>query len=162
MSVTSGTNSGSRPKRQITSGVFTASGINSIRIQNFSEAPDAFCGWGFFLSQKQDFSWSVPGLSSKKSEELSVIVFSSALYGNPGMRYSRHDLWLCRLAKRKASYFPAERICKNRQKMAGGFRTAEGRGMYCRIMSVIGTVKRRGLNIFQSIADILTDTPVII
>ncbi len=54
------------------------------------------------------------------------------------------------------------RICKNRQKMAGGFRTAEGRGMYCRIMSVIGTVKRRGLNIFQSIADILTDTPVII
>lgn len=54
------------------------------------------------------------------------------------------------------------RICKNRQKMAGGFRTAEGRGMYCRIMSVIGTAKRRGLNIFQSIADILTDTPVIL
>lgn len=46
--------------------------------------------------------------------------------------------------------------------MVGGFRTAEGRGMYCRIMSVIGTVKRRGLNIFQSIADILTDTPVIL
>ena len=54
------------------------------------------------------------------------------------------------------------RICKNRQKMAGGFRTAEGRGMYCRIMSVIETVKRRGLNIFQSIAAILTGTPVII
>lgn len=54
------------------------------------------------------------------------------------------------------------RICKNRQKMAGGFRTEEGRGMYCRIMSVIGTVKRRGLNIFQSIADIMNGTPVII
>lgn len=54
------------------------------------------------------------------------------------------------------------RICKNRQKMAGGFRTAEGRGMYCRIMSVIGTVKRRGLNIFRSIADIMDGTPVII
>lgn len=52
------------------------------------------------------------------------------------------------------------RICKNRQKMAGGFRTAEGRGMYCRIMSVIGTVKRRGLNIFRSIADIMDGTPV--
>jgi len=26
--------------------------------------------------KNQDFSWSVPGLSSKKSEELSVIVFS--------------------------------------------------------------------------------------
>ena len=44
--------------------------------------------------------------------------------------------------------------------MAGGFRTAEGRGMYCQIMSVIGTVKRRGLNIFQSIRDILTDGAV--
>ncbi len=54
------------------------------------------------------------------------------------------------------------RICKNRQKMAGGFRTEEGRGMYCRIMSVIGTVKRRGLNIFQSIANIMDGTPVII
>lgn len=54
------------------------------------------------------------------------------------------------------------RICKNRQKMAGGFRTAEGRGMYCQIMSVIGTIKRRGLNIFQGIADILKGTPVII
>lgn len=54
------------------------------------------------------------------------------------------------------------RICKNCQKMAGGFRTAEGRGMCCRIMSVIGTVKRRGLNIFRSIADIMDGTPVII
>ena len=41
------------------------------------------------------------------------------------------------------------RICKNRQKMAGGFRTAEGRTMYCRILSVIRTIKRRGLNIFD-------------
>ena len=54
------------------------------------------------------------------------------------------------------------RICKNRQKMAGGFRTEEGRGMYCRIMSVIGTVKRRGFNIFRSIGDIMDGTPVII
>lgn len=52
------------------------------------------------------------------------------------------------------------RICKNRQKMAGGFRTEEGRTMYCRIMSVIGTAKRRGLNIFHSITNILSNTPV--
>ena len=51
-------------------------GTNSIRISNFFEAPDAYCGRGFSLGKKQDFSWSVPGLSSKKSEELSVIVFS--------------------------------------------------------------------------------------
>ena len=54
MSVTSGTNSGSRPKRQITSGVFTASGINSIRISNSFEVPDAYCGWDFFLDKKMD------------------------------------------------------------------------------------------------------------
>lgn len=53
------------------------------------------------------------------------------------------------------------RICKNRQKMAGGFRTADGRRMYCEIMSFIETVKRRGLNIFQSIINLMNGTPVI-
>jgi len=53
------------------------------------------------------------------------------------------------------------RICKNRQKMAGGFRTASGRQMYCEIMSFIETVKRRGLNIFQSIITLMDGTPVI-
>ena len=53
------------------------------------------------------------------------------------------------------------RICKNRQKMAGGFRTATGRQMYCEIMSFIETVKRRGLNIFQCIIDLMNGTPVI-
>jgi len=43
---------------------------------SFFEALVAYCGRGFSLGKKQDFSWSVPGLSSKKSEELSVIVFS--------------------------------------------------------------------------------------
>lgn len=53
------------------------------------------------------------------------------------------------------------RICKNRQKMAGGFRTPSGRQMYCEIMSVIETIKRRGLNIFQSIIRLINDAPVI-
>lgn len=53
------------------------------------------------------------------------------------------------------------RICKNRQKMAGGFRTTSGRQMYCEITSVIETVKRRGLNIFQSIIGLMNGTPVI-
>ena len=53
------------------------------------------------------------------------------------------------------------RICKNRDKMAGGFRNASGREMYCRIMSFIETVKRRGLNIYQSIIDLMEGRPVI-
>ena len=53
------------------------------------------------------------------------------------------------------------RICKGRQKMAGGFRTASGREMYCKIISFIETVKRRGLNIFQSIIGLMEGTPVI-
>lgn len=53
------------------------------------------------------------------------------------------------------------RICKNRQKMAGGFRTPEGRNMYCDIISFIETVKRRKLNIFKSIKDLMNGTPVI-
>ena len=53
------------------------------------------------------------------------------------------------------------RICKNRDKMAGGFRNASGREMYCRIMSFIETVKRRGLNIYQSIMALMEGKPVI-
>lgn len=53
------------------------------------------------------------------------------------------------------------RICKGRQKMSGGFRTASGREMYCKIMSFIETVKRRGLNIFRSIIGLMDGTPVI-
>lgn len=53
------------------------------------------------------------------------------------------------------------RMCKNRDKMAGGFRNASGRDMYCRIMSFIETVKRRGMNIYQSIMDLTEGRPVI-
>lgn len=53
------------------------------------------------------------------------------------------------------------RICKNRQKMAGGFRTATGRQMYCNIMSLIETIKRRGLKIFQSIIVLMNGVPAI-
>ena len=53
------------------------------------------------------------------------------------------------------------RICKNRQKMAGGFRTEEGRQMYCDIMSFIGTVKRRSLNVLHSISALMSGTPVL-
>lgn len=53
------------------------------------------------------------------------------------------------------------RMCKNRDKMAGGFRCASGRDMYCRIMSFIETVKRRGMNIYQSIMALMKGRPVI-
>jgi hypothetical protein len=36
--------------------------------------------------------------------------------------------------------------------MSGGFRTNDGIQMFCDIMSVIRTIKRRGMNIFQSIS----------
>ena len=53
------------------------------------------------------------------------------------------------------------RICKNRQKMAGGFRAEAGRDMYCHIMSFIETIKRRSINVFQGIMDLMAGKPVI-
>ena len=53
------------------------------------------------------------------------------------------------------------RICKNRQKMAGGFRNSVGRRMYCDILSFVETVKRRGLNVFESIAALINGAPVL-
>jgi len=53
------------------------------------------------------------------------------------------------------------RMCKQRQKMSGGFRTDDGIQMFCDIMSVIRTIKRRGMNIFQSINDLFAGRPVL-
>lgn len=54
------------------------------------------------------------------------------------------------------------RMCKIRQKMSGGFRKESGIRMFCNIMSLIGTIKRRGLNVFTSIRDLLEGKPVIV
>ena len=45
------------------------------------------------------------------------------------------------------------RKCKNRQKMSGGFRTEVGIKMYCNILSVIETIKRKKIGIFNGIKD---------
>lgn len=53
------------------------------------------------------------------------------------------------------------RKCKNREKMSGGFRSMKGMAMYCSIMSVIETAKRRGLNVYHSIAGLFEGRTVI-
>lgn len=53
------------------------------------------------------------------------------------------------------------RKCKNREKMAGGFRKPEGREMFCRILSFTETVKRRKQNLFSSIVSLFEGKPVI-
>ena len=46
------------------------------------------------------------------------------------------------------------RKCKLRQKMTGGFRTDAGMMIYCRIMSVIETAKRKGEELLEHIKTI--------
>ena len=53
------------------------------------------------------------------------------------------------------------RKCKNRQKMAGGFRKTSGQEMYCKIISVIETAKRKGEKIFDKIKQILQGKSVV-
>ncbi len=48
------------------------------------------------------------------------------------------------------------RKCKNRQKMAGGFRTDAGQQMYCDVLSVVETCKRKGGKIFEKIMEIFS------
>ena len=52
------------------------------------------------------------------------------------------------------------RVCKGREKMAGGSRTEEGLKICCNIMSFIETIKRRKGNIFSSIAALMNGKPV--
>lgn len=53
------------------------------------------------------------------------------------------------------------RKCKNRQKMAGGFRIPEGTGMFCSIMSVIETIKRRDMDILKTIGEMFAGKAVV-
>ena len=53
------------------------------------------------------------------------------------------------------------RKVKNRQKMAGGFRKEKGQKMYCRILSIVETLKRRKMNLMAHIKQIFIGTPAI-
>lgn len=53
------------------------------------------------------------------------------------------------------------RKVKNRQKMAGGFRKGSGQKMYCRILSMVETLKRRRMNLMANIKQVFIGTPAI-
>lgn len=53
------------------------------------------------------------------------------------------------------------RKAKNRQKMAGGFRKDSGHEMYCSIMTIIETLKKRKMGIIENIQKLLVGTPAI-
>ena len=52
------------------------------------------------------------------------------------------------------------RKAKNRQKMAGGFRKESGHEMYCSIMTIIETLKKRNMGMIENIRKLFTGTPV--
>lgn len=47
------------------------------------------------------------------------------------------------------------RKCKNRQKMSDGFRSSDGLNMFCSILTVVETAKRRNINPFSAICNLL-------
>lgn len=53
------------------------------------------------------------------------------------------------------------RKAKNRQKMAGGFRKDTGHEMYCKILTIVETLKKRKMGLIQNIKLIFEGTPAI-
>lgn len=53
------------------------------------------------------------------------------------------------------------RKAKNRQKMAGGFRKETGHEMYCSILTIIETLKRRNMPMIENIKKLFINTPAI-
>lgn len=53
------------------------------------------------------------------------------------------------------------RKAKNRQKMAGGFRKESGHEMYCSIMTIIETLKKRNMRMIENIRKLFMGTPAI-
>ena len=52
------------------------------------------------------------------------------------------------------------RKCKNRQKMAGGFRTNRGKQIFCALLSITETCKRRGMNLMDAFHKIFSNQPL--
>ena len=52
------------------------------------------------------------------------------------------------------------RKCKNRQKMAGGFRTSRGKQIFCALLSITETCKRRGMNLMDAFLKIFSNQPL--
>lgn len=53
------------------------------------------------------------------------------------------------------------RKAKNRQKMAGGFRKDSGHEMYCAILTIIETLKKRKMGLIENIRKLFMGTPAI-
>ena len=53
------------------------------------------------------------------------------------------------------------RKAKNRQKMAGGFRKGSGHEMYCSIMTIVETLKKRNMGMIENIRKLFIGTPAI-
>lgn len=51
------------------------------------------------------------------------------------------------------------RKCKTHQKISGGFREHSGNEMYCRIMSVVETCKRKGMKVMENIRKVFEGAP---
>ena len=54
------------------------------------------------------------------------------------------------------------RKVKNRQKMAGGFRKISEQEMFCNILTIIETLKRRNMGILENIKMFFEGTPVLL
>ena len=52
------------------------------------------------------------------------------------------------------------RKCKNRQKMAGGFRTSHGKEIFCSVLSVTETCKRQSLHLIDAFRSIFLHHPL--
>ena len=52
------------------------------------------------------------------------------------------------------------RKCKNRQKMAGGFRTNRGKQIFYALLSITETCKRRGMNLMDAFHKIFSNQPL--
>lgn len=53
------------------------------------------------------------------------------------------------------------RKVKNRQKMAGGFRKDSGHKMYCAILTIIETLKRRNMGLVENAKKLFIGAPAI-
>lgn len=138
--------------------------MNRARKTAISQGADAFPEETVAAYEEKYFSFLKKGRSENKKTQHKYAKEDELTLLNRMEKYSHNHLLFLHDFRVPFDDNMSERDlrkAKNRQKMAGGFRKDSGHEMYCSILTIIETLKRRKMGLIENIKKLFMGTPAI-
>jgi transposase len=138
--------------------------LNSIRKELIAQGNPAFSGEAIAGYEERYFSLLKKGHEENKTTAHKYAKTNEKTLLNRMEKYSHNHLLFLHDFSVPFDDNISERDlrkAKNRQKMAGGFRKDSGHEMYCAIMSIIETLKKRKMDTIENVKKLFMGTPAI-